>query len=671
MGSISIEAKRASTVGSWGSWGPLTGTDIVASSFNDYVVYGAVVTFGANESKLISLSIEVPIRLNYNVQARSATVTCYLYKATPSGSNSIPTNYYRTSSRSGSIGYATSTIPFEFSNIEIPENTDGNTLIYFLISASYNLYDDGVYAVVSHDGVTASGTFNTTTPEPTPTPTPEPTMSLVSGGIVNNNMVITVINGNGKSLTADFYKINENDDSDGSLFYSTPSFTDGKISVPVKTLFDEANITNTKTFPRFRIKVNGGNPNPLTGNIAGGIQATDDMKPTVSNLTTALVQRPDIASAFPSVYISGVSSCDVRATVGKPTKAAITQVVLTCPGKRVVMEYNSSAEKYSGTVQVTQDVEFTVTATDARGMSTSKKVSLTGVQPYTTPSVIIESAYRCDSNGAETPGGPSYKILVTPQFSDNISGNAIELLEVGIKGEANPHNIKDGNYSAYKGPFPGLTDNKASYTLVVYIKDKISSTIQRECVVAGIQRDFVINHTGNKTHLGIGTTPVSSSVNSIELPSDGLFLIGGIPAQAYSFSASEYTDGRSFGRDFHNFNGIDKTAPANAACLFMFKPGDVDGVDDPDPPWTSFPVVSFTVDGTVSNNYFKEYGWSGLRSVYILNKNCVMVQVIEFAPTPGNIWFDVRLRATEGSPYEWVGWRYHPVTRFGKGRART
>ena len=248
-----------------------------------------------------------------------------------------------------------------------------------------------------------------------------------------------------------------------------------------------------------------------------------DMSTTVGTPTASVV---DLTGNFPSTYIAGYSKVKVAAAVSTGSGATISTVKLSYPGGTTVnMTYNSSTQKYEATTAapITGNTTFTVTATNSSGYSASKTVSITGVVPYTTPSVTINEAgtYRCNSGGTKESGGTYFRAQATANWYSSLSGNALLKFTVKIKPSGAETNLTSGVQSS---AISGMSNANQSYTIVFTIQDKVSSAVTREYVLEGALRDFVLTRgtDNNGAHLGLGMTPeLTTGKSSIELPQGG------------------------------------------------------------------------------------------------------------------------------------------------------
>lgn len=573
--------------------------------------------------------------------AQSCTYNLYLYSQDPAGYSSQPTNWLtRTSGTKGS-------------------NTN---VIQWTISGSYASYST-LYVLIMVDYGSGQVTLNHGSSSLVETYTAKALPQISFGTIseTETGLSIPIVNGSNYSLTCVITAGNDNAPGNNAQLYRGTS-SSGLFEVPIDAVqwFNMAEITNSLIIP-VTITVTGGNPATLTGrgNYQEVRQASiDSLKPVVSTISTQIQQAAGAASQFyPNTYIAGYSKCKVTAVITRPTNAALSSVKLSYPGGTTITmeEVSGSPGTYAGTTSaaLTKDTTFTVTAADARGLSGSGTKTVTGVVAYVLPSVNVDLAYRCDEQGVETNGGDHYRIKVTAKINANLPNNAITELTVGLKGApaAERHNITNGTTSGALGT---LSDPKKAYVITVIIQDKISGQIPAEYTLKGKQRDFVLNHDGGHTHLGIGTTPIgkdfSGYKDTIELPNDGLFLVGGIPVQAFNYPhiAGKTSDNPCFGRDFHNVSA-DRTGEANASAIFGFPASQYDS-------WSNLPDDPYDQQTTPTG--IRTLGWAGWREVYWVNQDEVLVKITEIAPKTGRIWFCSRAKDSTTHEYTWTRWKY-------------
>lgn len=642
--------KRARYINTWDS-------EYVTASGTDYLgqyYYAISYKFSPYKASNVTIS-EITLNLALaGVTGQQCPYDLYLYSTDPAGTTSAP---------SGALKHINDTKPEDYSGIrwKIPwkENWASYDTLYILIVVNY--YNGQVY--LNHDGSSIAETY-----------TESPPISFGTVTADNTGMHIPINYGNNVALTCRITAGNTDYPGNNEELYSGTS-SSGRFDVPIEVpndvidWFNTAAITDSFIIP-ITITVTGGNPSPITKGlryVEDRAAAKESMRPTVSSITK-LIQQPDgFPNDYASTYIAGFSKCKLTAVITRPTDAPVSTVTLSYPGGRTVTmtPVSGSTDTYEGTTfsALAKDTTFTVTVTDARGLSNTGTESVAGVVPYVLPSVSIDPAntYRCDYQGVKTDGGDHYKIRVTAQIYTNLTNNTITELTVGLKNApaVERHTITSGTADTLPPVSAGdtgtLPQPKQSYVLTVIIQDRISGQVTREYTLKGMQRDLVLNHLGGLTHLGIGTTPEETDQNSIELPKDGVFLLGGIPAQAFNIPYSNNTDGTSFNYDFLNVDLDERTAATNAAAYFAI-PSEYMSMDPPR--YTNYPVMSY--DG--HDDFYKDSGWAGLRTVFVLDEYRALVQILELQPIPGRIWINTRVYGAGMVEPRWSGWKYHPPT---------
>ena len=255
------------------------------------------------------------------------------------------------------------------------------------------------------------------------------------------------------------------------------------------------------------------------------LTGTPSQPPTIGTPTASVV---DLTGNFPNNYIAGYTKVKVRATVTPYNTATISSVKLSYAGGTTVnMTLNNGAYEATTAQPITGNTTFTVTATDSNGQTASKTVSVTGVVPYTAPSITIDPdyTYRCDSGGTKTDGGTYYKVKATANYYSSLSGNSITTFNVKI-GSGTATALTSGTQS---GAISGMTDPTKRYTITLTVQDKVSAAVTRTYVLEGMTRNVVIRRSSGGTYVGVGTTPArSSGVSDIELPIGGEIFIGAL-----------------------------------------------------------------------------------------------------------------------------------------------
>jgi len=616
-----------------------TGSDLMGADYGYVVVYKFSPYTGSDVQSINNIVFTAKLGGDFGQQC---SYTFTLYSTDPSGGTTKPTSG-RLASTSGTS--STGSISWTIASTYTSYST-----LYVVVEVNY--YSGQVS--LSHG--TSSFIENYTAKA----------LPQISFGTISNTdtgFTIPINNGSNYSLTCVITAGNTTTPGNNAQLYRGTS-SNGQFKVPVNavTWFNTAGITNSLSIP-ITITVTGGNPSTLTGKgtyTESRSSAITRMKPVVRTVTTQIQQAAGAATTYyPSTYIAGYSKCKVTATITRPTNATVSTVKLSYPGGATVNMtlVSGSTNQYAATTSaaLAGDTTFTVTVTDTRSLSNTKTASVTGVVAYVLPSVSIDLAYRCNDQGVETNGGDYYRIRVTAQYSTNLSGNTITELTVGLKGApaAERHNITSGTTSS---AFGTLSDPKKAYVITVIIQDKISGQITAEYTLKGKQRDFVLNHDGGYTHLGVGMTPVgkdySGYKDTIELPNDGLFLMGGIPVQAFHYPhiAGKTSDNPGFGHDFHNVSA-DRTGEANATAIFGFPASDYSN-------WTNIPDDPLDQQSAG----IQTLGWAGFREVYYANQDVCLVKIIEIAPQAGRVWFCSRARNSTTHEYAWSRWKYFMPT---------
>lgn len=578
--------------------------------------------------------------------AQECTYKLFLYTEDPAGYNSQPDDYIDNTSGSTMV-YDSSTgryVPRQYFSWNITKYVNSYSEFYILIMVKYGSGE----VTLNHGSSSIVENY-------TAKAIPQISFGTITG--TDTGLRIPINNGSNYTLTCTITAGTQSSPGNNAQLYRGTS-SNGVFDVPIDAVqwFNTAGITNSLELP-ITLTVTGGTPSPIstTGTWQEKRQTEiDNMKPVISSLSTQIQQAPGGATDYyPNTYIAGYSKTKVTAVITRPTLAEISGVYLNYPGGATVTmeEDENNPGTYTGiTAALTKNTEFTVSVVDERSLRSDDTTQVAGVVPYVLPSVSIDPAntYRCDDQGVKTNGGDHYRIKVTEQINTNLEGNAVTELKVGLKGApaAEMHNLLDPEDVQ---PYGTLPNPKKAYVITIIIRDKISDQVVRDYTLKGKQRDLVMNHRGGLTHLGVGTTPEEEDVNSVELPKDGVFLLGGIPAQAFSIPLSGYTDGRSFEKDFIRVDNDERTAPVNAAAYFAIKPADMEN-------YSNYPVMS--AEG--HDDFYKYYGWGGLRTVTILDEYRALVQVLEFQPKPGRIWFNARVKTP--TEIRWSGWRYHPPT---------
>ena len=608
MGTLTLQYKKARTSSGWGSWAAVSGQDISDAAVGYHVVYAAALSLSGGQHM-------TGCKVTTNFVGRGATsqrtITCYAYTSDPTGSSSPPGNYIGVAQQYVTFGQYGVNLEFNFSNLDV----SSGSYIYFW----FNNQVSGASDYQWHEGTNeytatpyTSGTFTAA----------QLSLSLSATSVsTGGNQIVTIGNGSGRTCTIRVYYGN-------TQLYAASTST-GSLTIPVtKSWFTTAGLTTVQTFS---VSVRIDEDSSLYESFS--VVAGSDMTPTVTNITTTIVQSGNAATYFPSTYLANISKCKVAATVTSRSNATISSVKLTYSGgATVTLTYNSSTGKYEGTTAaLTTSVSFTVTATDSRGMTGSGTSSAVTVVQYSKPAINIGTAYtyRCDSSGNQVSGGAYWRAMATATYYTSLSGNSLLQFKVEIN-TGTSVNLTSGVQTAVQG---GSLNQTTNYTLTFTIQDKVSDPITKTFILESITRNVVIKRNSTGTSVGVGTTPTKTAGSGIELPLSGDFLLGGLQALSLIKPHTDALDGSTFNKNFLNINQQQRIATENAGCFFYRPQGDTS--------WTNAPATN------------DSYNWRGYRFVLWYNSTFQMVVVFEFYPYPGRIWSNFY----NGS-YGWTGWRY-------------
>lgn len=609
MSSISLYQKKARSSSGWGSWGAVSGVDIVDQAVGYYVVYSAALSLTGGQHLT-----DVSVATNFVSRGATSqrTLTCYVYTYDPTSNSSPPSNYIAAQSQYSTFGSYGVYVTWNFSGLDV----SSGTRLYFWFSDTVSGASDYQYSYNTGNGILGdpycSGSFTAAALS----------LSLSSTNVTTgNNQVVTIGNGNGRSCTVRVKY--------GNTQLYAASTSNGTLTIPVtKSWFTTAGLTSVQSFS---VSVQVDEDSSLYESFT--VTAGSDMNPTVSAVSLEIVQTGNAATYFPSTYLANISKCKISATVAAGSNAAISSVKATYsggPSGGVTLTYNSSTGKYEGTTPaLTSSVSFTVTATDQRGLTGSRTSSSVSVVQYSKPAINISSAntYRCNSSGTQQSGGAYWRAMATATYYTSLSGNSLLQFKVAIN-TGTTVNLTSGVQTAVQG---GSLNQTTNYTLTFTIQDKVSEAIAKTFVLESITRNVVIKRNSTGTAAGIGTTPTRTAGSAAELPLSGDFLMGGIPAQAFHLPYSDATDGSSFGKDPLNVNRTQRKAIENAASFF-YKTAD-------NAEWSNLPLD------------YASRAWIGFREVYWMNATYQLVSITEMIPYPGRVWTNLCISGT------WNGWR--------------
>lgn len=637
MGTISLYRLNSRDVNGWSGWSTVTGYSWACNYYSCYPVLAATMYLN-NSPAMYSCSVSASFA---NVQggSHSARINCYLYTNPPSD----PTEYAPSSPPSGYLQKVSTTVylnsssatraTFNFENLNfsaINQSTGGAYVFFWFEVESNGTYIDGAYWQAYSGGPSGISAPSVSAVFDLPTLS----MSVTPSELTTGNAV-TVDIANGSTVTGKTLQIKHV--STNTVLYSHSIDSSLSITCP-KSWFDTVGIT-TQQQMSLRVTVTysqGGQSKTLTGDFT--LKAGTDMNPVVGTPTASIVQGASAATAFPNTYIAGISKVKVEAAVTFPTNSGAQSVVLSYPGgTNVNMTYNSSTGKYEGTTAapITQNTPFLVTATDQRGLTGTKTVSVTGVVAYVKPSIAVAASqtYRCNSSGVQESGGRYYRVKATyTVYSATGFNNPVKQFNVKVEGQSATTNLTSGQQSA---AIDGNFNENYSYTIVITVEDQISGPITKEVTFEGKLRNMVWKRSDDGTYVGIGKTPETSSGGStLELPHDGNVYIGGIDLGSLFLPCTYDLTGTPFDKDFLKVDSSDPVAVEHAGAFFYRPKAD----------------LSLWSNGPATND---DYNWRGYRFVLWYNTQFQLVIVIELFPYPGRIWSNFH-NGTSG----WVGWRY-------------
>lgn len=608
MGTLSLSYKKSRTSSGWGSWAAISGQDISDAAVGYHVVYAANLSLTGGQHM-------TGCTVTTNFVSRGATstrtITCYMYTFDPTGSSSPPSGYVGYAQYQGAFGTYGVNIQFNFSNLDI---SSGGTVYFW-----FNNQVSGASDYQWHEGTNqytetpyASGTFTAAA------------LSLILSSTnvtTGGNQVVTIGNGSGRTCTIRVYYGN-------TQLYAAATST-GRLTIPVtKSWFTTAGLTSVTSFS---VGVSIDEDSTLYQSF--DVTAGSDMNPSVSAVSLEIVQSGNAATYFPDTYLANISKCKISATVATGSNAAIRTVKATYsggPSGGVTLTYNSSTGKYEGTTAaLTASVSFTVTATDARGLTGSGTSSQVTVVQYSKPAINISKAYtyRCNSSGTQESGGAYWRAMATATYYTDLSENSLLQFKVEIN-TGTTVNLSSGVQTAVQG---GSLNQMTNYTLTFTIQDKVSEEITKTFVLESVTRNVVMRRSKDGTYVGIGTTPKTTDGKStLELPSGGKFLVGGVNYGSFDIPFSDDENGNSFEKDFLNVDLEDRFAQKNADSIF------------------------YSYNGSIANcpNALIDSIFWGYRKVFIMNNAFCIVILIEVYPNPGRIW-------TNGYFYGWGNWKYH------------
>lgn len=623
MGTITLQnLKRRALNGNWDpDWIGLSNWAYMGNAYyGDRVVYRAKLALETGQV-LKSCSISIPV-LDQGSTGYNRSTSCYLYTADPSGADSPPSAGRVDAKTQSYILINSTTLTFSFTGL----NISGEYIYFYFdhgtVSGGYDAFNS------SEAGV--SGTFS------------EPVLSLslastrVSTG---GSQLVTITNGAGKTITV---TVSYGDTQIASIETNTGQAT---LNVTA-SWFTRAGVTALSEFT-VGVTIDADSSLYRAFTVAAG----DDMKPEIRDMIPTIVQSGNAATYFPTgPYLASISKCRLRVEPAVKGGASVRSVEVSYSGKSgtVALTYNSSTGYYEGTIgPLTQEnTVLTVTVTDSRGLTGSRSFSQE-VVPYSRPAISINDAYtwRCDSGGNKVSGGAYWRAMATASYYTSLYGNSLLAFHVKVQGSSTAVNLTSGQQTAAQG---GTLDANTRYTLVFTIQDKVSEEITRTITLESASRGVVIRpaygySSNGAINVGIGLSPETSSnkeFSTVELPGNGMFLLGGFNALSFAVPASDDKTGRPFSWDFLNVNAESRVAKENANYFFYKQASG--GIHD----------ESYHVYYNVPSAVGATAAMRGYRVVLWYSGTIYDVVLYEFVPVYGRIW--INHHDSSG----WQGWKH-------------
>lgn len=444
----------------------------------------------------------------------------------------------------------------------------------------------------------------------------------------------------------------------GNTTLKTNSYSSAQTSVTItysssdlQTMFQTAGVTTQQSIT-VTVQVTGYSYTAQSFTLSSG----SNMNPTVGTPTATIVQGSTVDSSLANVYIAGFSKVKIAVSVTAGSGSSISSVMLNYGSNSMAMSYNSSTGKYEATTSgpIAGNTTFTVTATDARGLTGTNTVSVTGVKSWTEPAITFDTSktYRCNSSGTKTEGGAYVRVKVTFNYTTGISGNGVRDLYFYVKeeGERTDWTLTSGTQSAAK-PLTNPRPNE-KITVVVKGRDKVGGYVTRELQLSGAHRDFAManyqsSNAGRRvTALGIGMTPDTSTAaltygDTVQMPADGRFTVGGKEIQNFLGCniRREVSGDDPWGKDMLAYEPTNPMAEDNETAEFYITNSNFAS-------WSNLPSA-ITSQSTA---------FEGSRMV-LFGYDTVFIVLLEQTPVAGRIWVNTKRKSSSST--SWSGWKGH------------
>ncbi len=267
------------------------------------------------------------------------------------------------------------------------------------------------------------------------------------------------------------------------------------------------------------------------------VKADSGMKPTLQTGFASVAPNNSGYSWSSAIsgYVQGYSKATVTLANGKVSMVAavgatVASYKVTCQG--VTQEVTSPGT--TGTVTVTTaaltgaaETAIKVTVTDSRGRTASTTLTVTPMA-YAKPTLSGVTAFRCDSEGAETDGGTHFKVTVTGTCSALDGQNEVTLTSRRYSADRSRSwssvNLGSGEppISVQGRVLGGTLVENDSYILRITATDTLGSATYTEIKLPGLR--WAMKFRPGGTGVGFGMAPSRDKV--LQIPADWTVLVG-------------------------------------------------------------------------------------------------------------------------------------------------
>lgn len=207
-------------------------------------------------------------------------------------------------------------------------------------------------------------------------------------------------------------------------------YSNAYANIETPLLFNYATNANTlKTMTNVTVRVSDrrGRIFDVTG---FAVKVSESMAPTVSNLTITPV-NDGVDSTFDGLFLNNFSKFLATVTVARHSNATIQNVVLTFQSQRYSMQsignnqYQYESDKAIVVSQLDLN-QFTVEASDQRGMKSNFYMTTINVENYTLPKATI-AYHRCNQDKSPNDGGEYCLVTCNYDFAGVQLRNAVPI----------------------------------------------------------------------------------------------------------------------------------------------------------------------------------------------------------------------------------------------------